>query len=78
MIPGNRAGYKKEYIMNQIIAHRGASAYAPENTMASFNKALSLGSRFIEFDVMLSAAVERVAGPLTVKPPKPLQLKPSN
>ena len=29
-------------------------------------------------DVILSAAVERVAGPLTVKPPKPLQLKPSN
>lgn len=55
MIPGNRAGHKKEYIMNQIIAHRGASAYAPENTLASFNKALSLGSRFIEFDVMLSA-----------------------
>ena len=30
------------------------------------------------FDVMLSVAVERVAGPLTVNPPKPLQLKPSN
>ena len=29
-------------------------------------------------DVILSAAVERVAGPLTVNPPKPLQLKPSN
>lgn len=41
--------------MNQIIAHRGASAYAPENTIASFNKALSLGARFVEFDVMLSA-----------------------
>ena len=41
--------------MNKIIAHRGASAYAPENTMASFNKALSLGARVIEFDVMLSA-----------------------
>ena len=41
--------------MNQMIAHRGASAYAPENTMASFNKAMSLGARFIEFDVMLSA-----------------------
>ncbi len=41
--------------MQPIISHRGASAYAPENTMAAFNKALSLGSRFIEFDVMLSA-----------------------
>lgn len=41
--------------MKQIIAHRGASAYAPENTMASLNTALNLGNRFVEFDVMLSA-----------------------
>lgn len=41
--------------MNQIIGHRGASAYAPENTMAAFSRALSLGCRFVEFDVMLSA-----------------------
>lgn len=38
-----------------IIAHRGASAYAPENTIAAFDKALALGSSFMEFDVMLSA-----------------------
>jgi len=38
-----------------IIGHRGAAAYAPENTLASFDKALTLGSRFIEFDVMCSA-----------------------
>lgn len=37
-----------------MIGHRGASAYAPENTLASFNKALALGCRFIEFDVMCS------------------------
>lgn len=41
--------------MNTIIAHRGASAYAPENTIASFNLAASMGARMIEFDVMLSA-----------------------
>lgn len=40
--------------MAQIIAHRGASGYAPENTLAAFEKAYALGSRFIEFDVMLS------------------------
>lgn len=39
----------------QVIAHRGASAYAPENTLAAFNKALSLGANCIEFDVMCSA-----------------------
>ncbi|MDP3267522.1 MAG: glycerophosphodiester phosphodiesterase [Legionella sp.] len=42
-------------VVDKIIGHRGAAAYAPENTIASFNKALSLGCRFIEFDVMCSA-----------------------
>ncbi len=41
-------------ITNKIIGHRGASAYAPENTMASFDKALAMGCKFMEFDVMLS------------------------
>ena len=41
--------------VNKIIGHRGAAAYAPENTFAAFDKALSLGCRHIEFDVMLSA-----------------------
>ena len=39
----------------KLIGHRGAAAYAPENTLASFKKARELGCRFIEFDVMLSA-----------------------
>jgi glycerophosphoryl diester phosphodiesterase len=38
----------------QVIGHRGAKAYAPENTLAAFNQALSLGCRFIEMDVMCS------------------------
>lgn len=38
----------------RIIGHRGASAYAPENTLAAFDKALAMGCRFVEFDVMLS------------------------
>ena len=42
-------------VVEKIIGHRGASAYAPENTIVAFNKALSLGCRFIEFDVMCSA-----------------------
>lgn len=37
-----------------IIAHRGASALAPENTMASFQKAIDQGAEGIEFDVRLS------------------------
>jgi glycerophosphoryl diester phosphodiesterase len=38
-----------------IIAHRGASAYAPENTIAAFLKAYELGVRWVEFDIMLTA-----------------------
>lgn len=37
-----------------IIAHRGASACAPENTMAAFTKAQQLGLKWIECDVMLA------------------------
>lgn len=38
-----------------IIAHRGASADAPENTMAAFALAAELGAHGVEFDVRLSA-----------------------
>jgi glycerophosphoryl diester phosphodiesterase len=37
-----------------IIAHRGASAYAPENTLSSFKKAVQMGADGIELDVQLS------------------------
>lgn len=35
----------------RINAHRGASAYAPENTLASFALAKDLGAHFVELDV---------------------------
>lgn len=34
-----------------VIAHRGASGHAPENTMASFLRALAMGAPAIELDV---------------------------
>jgi len=37
------------------IAHRGASARAPENTLAAFKEAIRLGADLIECDVHLSA-----------------------
>jgi glycerophosphoryl diester phosphodiesterase len=37
------------------IAHQGASAAAPPNTLAAFHKALELGADGVEFDVHLSA-----------------------
>jgi glycerophosphoryl diester phosphodiesterase len=38
-----------------IVAHRGASYLAPENTLAAFNLAWSLNADLIEVDVYLSA-----------------------
>jgi glycerophosphoryl diester phosphodiesterase len=37
------------------IAHRGASAYAPENTVAAFDEAVRLAAPAVEFDVRLTA-----------------------
>ena len=43
-----------------IIAHRGASGYAPENTMAAFSKGIELGADAIELDVNQTADGEIV------------------
>jgi glycerophosphoryl diester phosphodiesterase len=40
----------------QIIAHRGASAHAPENTLEAFRLAATLGADGIELDVRLGAS----------------------
>jgi glycerophosphoryl diester phosphodiesterase len=37
------------------IGHRGASAYAPENTVAAFEEAIRLGAKAVEFDLRLTA-----------------------
>src|SRR6266550_1324398 len=37
-----------------IVGHRGASAVAPENTLAAFSRAIADGAEGIEFDVRLS------------------------
>jgi len=37
-----------------IIAHRGASSYAPENTIAAFDLALQIGACHLELDVHLT------------------------
>ena len=38
-----------------VVAHRGDSAHAPENTMLAFERAVRLGADALEFDVRLSA-----------------------
>ena len=37
-----------------VIAHRGASSSAPENTLAAFDLALEMGARHLELDVELT------------------------
>lgn len=44
-----------------VIAHRGASAYAPENTMAAFRLAAEMGVNFIETDLQLTRDSKLVA-----------------
>jgi len=43
-----------------IIAHRGASAYYPENTLVSFEGAIALGADMVELDVQLTSDGEVV------------------
>ena len=38
-----------------LVAHRGASGYAPENTLAAFRRAVELGAKFIETDLHLTS-----------------------
>ena len=55
-----------------VIAHRGASAELPENTLPALRSALELGARHLGFDVQLSAdrqpvllndsSLQRIAG----------------
>ncbi|MBI2883636.1 MAG: glycerophosphodiester phosphodiesterase [Candidatus Methylomirabilis oxyfera] len=46
--------------MTLNVAHRGASALAPENTMAAFEKAIELGADAIELDLHVSRDGELV------------------
>jgi glycerophosphoryl diester phosphodiesterase len=38
----------------RVVAHRGASAIAPENTLAALRRAKELGAPWVEFDVKLT------------------------
>lgn len=46
--------------MLEIVAHRGASAYAPENTLAAYDLAVAQGADTIELDVRTTAEGELV------------------
>lgn len=57
-MPYNSAWWEKRAPL--VIAHRGASFYAPENTMAAFRTALEVGADGLEFDVKLTGDGEVV------------------
>src|SRR5260221_14520842 len=38
----------------KVIGHRGAAAYAPETTLASFREARRRGATWVETDIMLT------------------------
>jgi glycerophosphoryl diester phosphodiesterase len=44
-----------------VIAHRGASGHAPENTLAAYERAVQLGAGFIETDLHLTRDARFVA-----------------
>ncbi len=44
-----------------VVAHRGASGHAPENTLAAFRRAVELGAGFIETDLQFSRDSRLVA-----------------
>ena len=54
-----RSGERQGIVL--VIAHRGASGYAPENTMAAFRRAVAQGVTFIETDLQLSRDARFVA-----------------
>lgn len=44
----------------QVVAHRGTAGYAPENTMAAFERAIQMNADYLELDIQLSKDNELV------------------
>ncbi len=57
-----------------VIAHRGASAEVPENTLPAFERAIELGADAVEFDVHADAEGRLV---VTHEAPRPRKAYPS-
>jgi glycerophosphoryl diester phosphodiesterase len=45
---------RQSAVMKQLVAHRGASAYAPEHTLAAYRLAMSQGADFVEQDLAVT------------------------
>lgn len=51
---------KKDQKQITTVAHRGASSYAPENTMPAFEKSVDMKAEMLEVDVQMSKDGELV------------------
>jgi glycerophosphoryl diester phosphodiesterase len=51
---GIHPGERVEQVDMIVIGHRGASAYAPEHTLASYDLALALGADYLEQDLQMT------------------------
>src|SRR5688572_13313286 len=47
-------GVRTESSSKQVIAHRGASAYAPEHTLAAYRLAMEQGADYVEQDLAVT------------------------
>jgi glycerophosphoryl diester phosphodiesterase len=53
-VDDKKVPYWKGRFPVMVVAHRGFSGAAPENTLAAFSKAIEVGSDMIELDIQLS------------------------
>jgi glycerophosphoryl diester phosphodiesterase len=53
-VEDKKVSYWKGRFPVMVVAHRGFSGAAPENTLAAFRKAIEVGSDMIELDIQLS------------------------
>jgi glycerophosphoryl diester phosphodiesterase len=53
-VEDKKVPYWKGKLPVMVVAHRGFSGAAPENTLAAFRKAIEIGSDMIELDIHLS------------------------
>jgi glycerophosphoryl diester phosphodiesterase len=54
MLSSAPAGARQTVVKKQVVAHRGASAYAPEHTLESYRLAIEQRADFVEQDLAVS------------------------
>ena len=60
MLPSTKAILAQSWNETLVVGHRGAAAYAPENTLPAFEAGIASGANAVECDIHLSADGEMV------------------